>query len=140
MDALSYWIAVVALAVGAGLGVVGFFFPKTAARIVRLQADPDPKLPGGFAEFRASYGGLFLGGHAAALAVTIPAARGSAWAENFALGACAVLAAAWAMTAVGRVLSGFLDRTRTGYNVGSAIFEAVLAVMIAAPIRAALAG
>ena len=53
-------ISVVTLLFGAVLGLSAMFSPAWASRIVRLVEDPDPLRPGGYSEFRATYGGLFL--------------------------------------------------------------------------------
>ena len=53
-------IALIALGFCALLGLGSLFAPKWAAGVVRLVADPDPEKPGGFSEFRATYGGLLL--------------------------------------------------------------------------------
>ena len=53
-------IAIIALGFCAALGLGSLLFPSWAAGVVRLVADPDPAKPGGFSEFRATYGGLLL--------------------------------------------------------------------------------
>jgi len=64
-------IAIVALGFCAALGLGAMFAPKWAASVVRLVADPDPAKPGGFSEFRATYGGLLLLIHLSALVVLL---------------------------------------------------------------------
>lgn len=56
-------ISVIALLFGAVLGLTALFSPLWASRVVRLVEDPDPLRPGGFSEFRATFGGLFLFSH-----------------------------------------------------------------------------
>lgn len=56
-------ISVAALFFGAFLGLAALFSPAWASRLVRLVEDPDPQRPGGFSEFRATFGGLFLFSH-----------------------------------------------------------------------------
>jgi hypothetical protein len=51
-------IALVGLGIGALLGLGALFAPDWAAGVVRLKADPEK--PGGYSEFRATYGGLLL--------------------------------------------------------------------------------
>ncbi|MBS0384976.1 MAG: hypothetical protein JSS00_06470, partial [Proteobacteria bacterium] len=60
--ALAAWcLSALALGFGALLGARGLIDPRWAQRLVRLQPD---ERGGGFAEFRATYGGLFFGLHA----------------------------------------------------------------------------
>ena len=56
-------ISLITLLAGAVLGLSAMFSPAWASRIVRLVEDPDPLRPGGYSEFRATYGGLFLFSH-----------------------------------------------------------------------------
>ena len=56
-------ISVITLFFGAFLGLAALFAPGWASRLVRLVEDPDPLRPGGYSEFRATYGGLFLFSH-----------------------------------------------------------------------------
>jgi hypothetical protein len=63
--ALVAWcLSALALAFGALLGLRGLIDPRWAQKLVRLRPDEQG---GGFAEFRATYGGVFLGLHAVAL-------------------------------------------------------------------------
>jgi hypothetical protein len=119
--------ALIACGLGAGLGLKGLFDPAWAGRLLRLRDDPER--PGGAAEFRATFGGLFLAAHAvlAALVLTGP--------EAMAQGGVAVLAAAWIGTAIGRAASIALDPpSRTGFNAASTVFEIVVGLMLAAPL------
>jgi hypothetical protein len=119
-------ISALACAIGAGLGFYGLVDPGWAARLVRLRDDPDR--PGGGAEFRATYGGLFIGVHVAALILLFSSNR------TMALGALAVAAAGWIATAVGRAVSIVVDKpSNTGFNMASTAFELALGLMIAAP-------
>jgi len=106
------------------MGAWSLVNPAWGSRLVRLV--PDPARPGGFAEFRASYGGLFLASHALAGAALLTAGAGGEWASL-------VLAAAWAGAAVGRVVSIQLDAQSTGFNWGSVGFETLMALSLAAP-------
>jgi hypothetical protein len=129
---LIAWLAnILALVFGAGLGLRGLIDPHWAARLVRLQPDQQG---GGFAEFRATYGGVFFGLHAAALAFS------AAWVWNgalpiglCALGASTALAAGWFGAAFGRALAMWRDRAMTPFNVKSALVEALACALIAAP-------
>jgi len=120
-------LALVACALGAGLGLKGLLDPAWAGRLLRLRDDPDT--PGGAAEFRATFGGLFLAAHCvlADLIVFGP--------EMMALGGSVVLAAAWIGTAIGCAVSIALDRfSRTGFNAASVAFEIAVGLMLAAPL------
>ncbi|MEZ6023568.1 MAG: hypothetical protein R3C16_09220 [Hyphomonadaceae bacterium] len=128
---LAWTICALALLAGALLGARALLKPHWAARFVRLTPDHQG---GGFAEFRATYGGVFLGAHAAALLFTL------VWlyTEEYSLGvlatgASAVLAAAWVGSAFGRGLSMLSDNTRTRFNTYSAVVEVVLGLAIGAP-------
>jgi hypothetical protein len=126
------WILnALALAIGAGLGARALLDPKWAARFVRLKADEQG---GGFAEFRATYGGVFLASHLAALLMTLMNMLGGEYVIGVAAtGGAAVLGAAWAGACGGRVLSMLLDGADTKFNRMSAGVEAALALAIAAP-------
>ncbi|MGE0741587.1 MAG: hypothetical protein AB7O98_09610 [Hyphomonadaceae bacterium] len=130
--ALVAWVLnALALGVGVFLGARGLIDPHWAARFVRLKADDQG---GGFAEFRATYGGVFLGLHGVALLFSLVwITRGVDVIGLFATGASAVLAAAWAGAAGGRTISMWRDGTRTRFNEHSALVEAALAFCIAAP-------
>jgi hypothetical protein len=129
--AIAWGLNVLALAFGVCLGARGLLDPRWAARLVRLQADEQG---GGFAEFRATYGGVFLGLHAAALMLTAYWLMGGAPAAGaVAAGASAVLAAGWGGAAFGRLVSIWRDKTDTGFNRVSVLVEATLAALIAAP-------
>jgi hypothetical protein len=130
--ALVAWcLSALALAFGAFLGTRGLLDPRWAQKLVRLQPDEQG---GGFAEFRATYGGLFLGLHLAALLFALMwIVRGGALVGVMATGACAVIAAAWAGTAFGRAVSMWRDRTYTRFNLFSAGLEATIAIVIGAP-------
>ena len=131
MDVASL-ISLVGCLVGAGLGVFGLVAPDRAAQLVRLRDDPER--PGGGAEFRATYGGLFLGTHLVVIVLLHMPDRGMM------VGAAAAVAAAWGVTALGRLLSMALDPpSRTGFNGASVAFELVIAAMIAAPVLATFA-
>jgi hypothetical protein len=126
------WIAnALGLGFGALLGARAFIDPKWAARFVRLKADEQG---GGFAEFRATYGGVFLATHAVALVLTLAyLGAGESVVGVAATGAAAVLGAGWAGSCGGRLVSMLIDRTATRFNAISAAAEAALALAIAAP-------
>ena len=64
----AWGLSALALAFGAALGVRALIDPDWAAKFVRLKPDEQG---GGFAEFRATYGGVFLGLHLVALVFTL---------------------------------------------------------------------
>lgn len=125
IDTLAEWIAAAACVGGVGLGLYGLIDPVWAANLVRLRGDN--QRPGGFAEFRATYGGLFFGAHSFALAVLLisPSATSA--------GACAALGFGWGLTAFGRLVSMILDKTDTGFNRFSVLFEAAFGAALVSP-------
>ncbi len=130
---LAAWIAsAVGMAFGAYLGLRGLMDPRWAAKLVRLKADEQG---GGFAEFRATYGGVFLGLHTAGLALALQYLRsGHEVIGVAATGAVAVLAFGWAGAAFGRVVSMWRDQgTATPFNRLSVGVEIALAFAIGAP-------
>ena len=98
---------------------------------MRLQPDEQG---GGFAEFRATFGGLFLAAHVVALYFTAKwIIGGESVIGVFAAGAGAVLCAAWVGTAFGRTYSLLRDNTRTQFNMISVCVELLVGAMIGAP-------
>lgn len=130
--ALAAWcLSALALAFGASLGARGLLDPRWAQKLVRLQPDEQG---GGFAEFRATYGGMFLGLHAAALVLALMwIVFGGALVGVLATGACAVIAAGWAAAAFGRGLAMLRDGAYTRFNLFSMGLEAIVAIVIGAP-------
>ncbi len=100
-------IAIVALGFCAALGLGALFVPKWAAGVVRLVADPDPDKPGGFSEFRATYGGLLLLIHLTVLIILLQGELGLQY-KVFALFPVAM---GWIGAGCGRLLSLLLDGT-----------------------------
>ncbi|MET0182859.1 MAG: hypothetical protein ABW199_08245 [Caulobacterales bacterium] len=127
------WIAAaLALSVMGAIALRSLCDPKWGAKLVRLRDDPNH--PGGFAEFRATFGGVFFASHAAAILLIVQYVRTERdqW-GIYASGAVLVLGAAYAGAAFGRVLSMFFDKTRTPSNISSTAFEAGAALMLWAP-------
>jgi hypothetical protein len=125
----SDFIGLFGLGIGALLGLIGLIAPDRAAAIVRLQ--PDPAKPGGYSEFRATYGGLFLFAHLFAFLFLLhaPSAMG--------LAAALPLAAGWFGAAIGRVVAMALDRAKGGDARIIPIWmstEIALGLAIAAPV------
>lgn len=128
-------ISLITLFLGALMGLGALFSPAWASGVVRLVEDPDPAKPGGYAEFRATYGGLFLFAHLTAAILLIFFTRSDA---NPVLGLIAVLplAAAWIGAAFGRTVSLVIDRDRNRFPAMNPIwigFELVFGLAIAAP-------
>jgi len=129
---VAVWLAGLAATIGALLGLFALLAPAKAAEIVRLRPDPDS--PGGFAEFRATYGGLLFFAHMAVLlAIVMQAQAGMA----SVIGAAFAVGAGWLGAAIGRAVAMVVDdgehRTRTGYNTFSTLFELGLGLALIAP-------
>lgn len=128
MAPLDY-LAALALAFGAVLGLASLFSPSWAAGVVRLKEDPDR--PGGFSEFRATYGGLLLMTHGVALAAL------ASLDPQIGRMAAAPLGAGWIGAAFGRTVSLALDAERNrglGLNPVWIGTELALGIAILAPI------
>lgn len=136
---IAWALSVAGLCFGAYLGARGLLDPNWAAKLVRLKQDEQG---GGFAEFRATYGGVFLGLHAAALLLVFVYLRGGALIPGVAAtGAVFTVAAAWAGAALGRVASIWRDHgADTPFNRLSAAVESSIALCVGAPWALWLAG
>ncbi|MEM9573477.1 MAG: DUF4345 family protein [Pseudomonadota bacterium] len=110
MPAIFDLIAIVALGFCAALGLGALFAPKWAAGVVRLVPDPDK--PGGFSEFRATYGGLLLLIHLSALILMLQANLGIAYKVI----ALFPIAMGWMGAGMGRLLSLVLDKNENREN------------------------
>lgn len=132
MNSFPWLLACLPLAAVGVMSLLSFLHPNWGARLVRLRDDPER--PGGFAEFRATYGGIFLGSHGAALGLIIMyLASANDLVGVTAGGAVLVLGAGYAGSAAGRAFSMLRDGTRTGFNLGSTGFEAACALLLWAP-------
>lgn len=141
MGELAHWswiISGIAAVLGTVMGLLSLIIPRWGASVVRLA--PDPRWKGGWAEFRASYGGalVFLhGGVLLTLAMSYQAGAGAVMGASFAA------ALYWAGMAFGRFVSMFADRekeTATSYNASAVVFELVLAAALGAPFLTHLGG
>ena len=141
MADVGHWtwiLAGVAAGIGALMGLLSLINPRWGASVVRLA--PDPRWKGGWAEFRASYGGALVFLHGAVLltlAMSFQAGAGAVMGASFAASCY------WLGMAIGRVVSILADRekeTATGYNFGGVAFELVLAAALGAPFIAHLGG
>ena len=127
-------ISVIALGFGAILGLSALFSPDWASRIVRLVEDPDPAKPGGFSEFRATFGGLFLFSHLMTLVLVVQLS--SAPAIYLATLVTLPIAAGWIGASFGRLLSLVLDKDKNRQNGMIPVWipmEFVTGLAIAAP-------
>lgn len=128
-------ISIITLMLGAFMGLGALFSPKWASSVVRLVEDPDPAKPGGYAEFRATYGGLFLFAHLTAAVMLITFSRSDV---QPALGLIAVLplAAGWIGAGFGRTVSLIFDRDKNRQFAMNPVwipFEIIFGLAIAAP-------
>ncbi|WP_300392092.1 hypothetical protein [Henriciella sp.] len=96
-------ISALALVFCALIGLGALIAPKWAQGVVRLVPDPTPEKPGGFSEFRATYGGLLFLLHMTALVILLRVGG--------LIGVLAIMpvAAAWIGAGCGRALSYLID-------------------------------
>jgi hypothetical protein len=130
---LAAWcLSALALAFGAYLGARGLLDPQWAQKLVRLQPDAQG---GGFAEFRAVYGGVFLGLHGLALCFVLAwIFVGQTTMGAVAIGATAVISASWFGAALGRLLSMLRDGgTQTKFNQLSVGVEIAMFALVGGP-------
>ncbi len=106
------FISIVALGFCAALGFGSLFAPKWAAGVVRLVADPDPEKPGGFSEFRATYGGLLLLLHLTVLIILLQ----DQLAMTYKVFALFPVAMAWIGAGLGRTVSLLMDKEENREN------------------------
>lgn len=94
-------------------GLLGFFWPSQVSKVIGL------RLPGllGVSEFRATYGGLFIGG---GLAVVLVQSGDAA----------AVLGTAWAGAFIARAISVVIDKSRSKENMAGLVIEAAMAALL----------
>ena len=128
---LSWMLAGLAAAIGAIMGLMSLAMPRWGANVVRLA--PHPDMEGGWAEFRASYGGALVLAHGAVLLTLMMSAQAGAGAV---MGASFAVGLYWLGMAIGRAISMVVDadqNTRTRYNAAAIVFEAVMGVALCAP-------
>ncbi|XBQ16342.1 MAG: hypothetical protein ABL308_00345 [Oceanicaulis sp.] len=136
--ALSWIFAGAAAAIGALMGCLSLINPRWGQSVVRLA--PDPRWKGGWAEFRASYGGALVLLHGAVLLTLAMSAQAGAGAV---MGASFAASCYWLGMAIGRVVSIFADRekeTGTSYNWMGVGFELLMAAALGAPFLSHLGG
>ena len=118
-------IALIACAIGGGMGLYGLFQPQWIAQITRLEATA----PEGRSEFRASFSGLFFATHASA-AVSLSFQLSMAEAVS------ATVGMAWLGAAFGRGLSFAFDDAITRLNLFNIGMELVMGLMLLGPLWA----
>jgi hypothetical protein len=111
---LSYLGALFSL----GLALLGIFSPSGAMRLVGLV--PHEKAPHAVSEVRATYGGVFFGVTAFALATGAPMAF-------------LALASCWICAMLARIFSMIVDGVRNQHNWISIAVEGGIGASIAAP-------
>ena len=127
----AWWLSALALLVGVGLGARALWDPAWAAKFVRLKADEQG---GGQAEFRATFGGVFLGLHLVALLFTLLYLKSGNYLIGVnATGAAAAISAGWAGAAFGRAVSIWRDGADTKFNRLSIGVEIAMAFAIGMP-------
>ncbi len=141
MGEIATWIWIVtAIAglMGTAMGLASLAVPRWGQSVVRL--GPDPRWKGGWAEFRASYGGALALLHGAVLLTLAMSAQAGTAAV---MGASFAAALYWFGMAIGRAASMVLDskeETRTSYNAAAVGFELIMGVALASPFIAHLGG
>ncbi len=106
-------IATFGAAISVLAGCLGLVWPQRVSAVIGLH------MPGrlGVSEFRATYGGLFIG---AGLAVLLLGSRDAA----------IVLGAAWGGAFVARAISVVIDRSCSKENAAGLAIEAVVAALL----------
>ena len=105
------WLAWLSAAVTVLIGLVLFFAPRAALKIMRLQTKPER--PEAISEIRATFAGFYLGLGLSALVFSQP----FLW---------IALGVSWGFTVFGRLISMLSDRGNTLYNWISVIVEIAL--------------
>jgi hypothetical protein len=108
------WLAWSSAAVTLLFGVILFFAPRIAFRLLRLQARPDK--PEAIAQGRATMAGFFLGVGLCAILLAQP------WLYM-------ALGVSWLFTAFGRIVAMMSDGANTPYNWVAIVIELALAAL-----------
>ena len=116
--------ALIACAFGGALGLYAMINPTWASRLVRLV--PREGKVEGKSEFRSTYGGLFLFGHAFAGWAFLADQPGADL-------AAAAVGAGWIGSAAGRLMSFALDKTASPVNWFNVALEALLGALLLLP-------
>ena len=107
------WTAYVGAGISVVAGLLGLLFPVQVSQVVGVT------LPSrlGLSEFRATYGGLFIGAGAAVLTIGVREAA-------------LVLGFAWLGAFVARLLSAAVDRSVSRENVAGLAIELVVGLLL----------
>jgi hypothetical protein len=116
--------ALIACAFGGGIGLYAMINPRWASRLVRLV--PKEGKVEGKSEFRSTYGGLFLLGHAFAAWALLTNQPGSEL-------AAAAIGFTWLGSAIGRLISFVLDKTVSPVNWFNVALETLLGALLMLP-------
>ncbi|MGF7006311.1 DUF4345 family protein [Aminobacter sp. BE322] len=108
------WLAWGSAAVTLLFGVILFFAPRIAFRLLRLQPRPDH--PEAIAQGRATMAGFFLGVGLCAILLAQP------WLYM-------ALGVSWLLTAFGRIVAMMSDGANTPYNWVAMVIELALAAL-----------
>ena len=122
---IFHYLCLAGLGFGACVGLIAVLRPAAIANSLRLQADPSK--PGGFAEFRATFGGVFFMIHTTAL---VCVTQLPPTASVFAI---LPIAMAWFGAAFARLASMVLDTKENGQggiNRYWVLLEVVVGAMI----------
>ena len=136
---ISEIVSVLALGFGALLGLGSLLSPNWASGVVRLVPMTPSEKPGGYSEFRATYGGLLLMTHMVTALLVISFSQAGEHAIAGVLGL--PMALGWMGAACGRFASLILDEAENG---GPGLIrtwmatEVALALAIAAPFLQAM--
>jgi cytochrome c biogenesis protein CcdA len=106
------WLAWLSAAATVLMGLILFFAPRAALKLMRLQTRPER--PEAISEIRATFAGFYLGLGLSALVFSQP----FLW---------IALGISWGFTVFGRLISMLSDRGNTLYNWISVIVEIALA-------------
>lgn len=125
---LLHYLSLAGLAFGSYAGLLAIISPGRIARSLRLKADM--RKPGGYAEFRSTFGGVFFMIHATAFVMMF------ALVPHVSAYIVLPIAAAWYGAAICRLLSMVLDKAENGeggINRYWVCLEIIVGSVIAAP-------
>jgi hypothetical protein len=107
------WTAYVGASISVAAGLLGLVFPTRVSRVVGVSL-PTPL---GLSEFRATYGGLFIGAGVAVLAIGTHEAA-------------LVLGLAWLGAFAARLLSVAVDKSASRENLAGLVIELVVGLLL----------
>ena len=103
---IFHYLTLIGLAFGVFAGFIALFRPQAIANTLRLQ--PAPGKPGGFAEFRATFGGVFFMIHLTAFVLVLHLG------QPISTFAVLPIAMGWYGAALGRSASMLFDMEQNG--------------------------